>query len=91
MMWQDYVIMFCIYGFVVTGFPLMLQVLRKGVSVTLYTAIPASVFNYIIGFTWLTFPDPLYISFTSSMCIATIWLVISVGSWRNRKKEKNAT
>lgn len=88
MIWQDYIMMGCIYTFVITGIPLLYDVLKKNAYVNIYTAIPASICNYIIGFTWLTFTEPLYISFTSSMSIATIWLLISVGSWRNKKKNE---
>ncbi len=87
-MWQDIAITIIIYSFVVCTIPLVHQVLRKNARVTLKTAIPTTIGNYALAFVWLTFPEPLYISFTSSILVGTLWLLISIGSWRN--KQKNA-
>jgi len=84
-MWQDYILTSIIYLFVICTIPLVIQVFRKGGYVTLQTAIPTSIGNYALAYLWITFPEPMWISFTSSVLVATLWLLISIGSWRNRK------
>jgi len=84
MIWQDYAITLIIYAFVICTIPLVYQVFKKNGHVTLQTAIPTAIGNYALAWVWTTFPDPLWISFTSSILIGTMWLLISVGSWRNK-------
>ena len=83
-MWQDFAITAIIYVFVICTIPLVHQVFKKNGYVTLQTAIPTTIGNYALAWVWLTFPDPLWVSFTSSILIGTLWLLISVGSWQNK-------
>ena len=86
-MWQDYILTIVIYMFVICTAPLVHQIWKKNGYVTLRTAIPTSIGNYVLAILWLTFQEPLWLSFTSSILIATLWLLITIGSWKNRNKQ----
>jgi len=82
-MWQDYILTVVIYTFVICTIPLVHQVFKKGMILTQKTAMPTAIGNYILAVLWITFPEPMWISFTSSALIATLWLLISIGSYKN--------
>ena len=84
-MWQDYAITIVIYAFIICTIPLVHQIFKKKGFVTIKTALPTAIGNYVLAGIWLTFPEPLWISFTASSVIATMWLLITIGSWRNRR------
>jgi hypothetical protein len=47
------------------------------------TGIPTTIGNFVLAGIWLTFPEPLYISFVSSTTMGFLWLLVVYGSWKN--------
>jgi len=84
-MWQDYVVTSVIWTFVLFTIPMVKQVFKEGVVLTPVTTVPTAVGNYILMVVWITFPEPMWISFFSSFSIATLWLLMAIGSRRNKR------
>ena len=82
MVWQDYAITLIIYMFVIVTIPQVIDVLKKKNRLNLITAGPTAVGNYLLAYVFSTLN--LWISVSSSFLIATLWLVIFIGSWKNR-------
>lgn len=82
MIWQDYAITAIIYMFVIVTIPLVLDVLKKKSRVNLVTAAPTAIGNYLLAVVFGSLG--LWISVSSSFLIATLWLIIFIGSWRNK-------
>ena len=85
-MWQDYAITGVIWIFVLCTIPLVKQIFKDGISLTPITTIPTCVGNLMLMMIWLTFPEPLWVSFFSSMCIGILWLLMAIGSYKNAQK-----
>jgi hypothetical protein len=85
-MWQDYAITAVIWLFVIFTIPMVKQVFKQGISLTPITTIPTCVGNYILMLIWITFPEPLWVSFFSSLSIGTLWCLMAIGSWKNAHK-----
>jgi hypothetical protein len=83
MIWQDYAITLIIYMFVLVTIPQVIDILKKKTRLNLITAGPTAIGNYLLAFVFSTLG--LWISVTSSILIATLWLIIFFGSWRNKK------
>lgn len=81
-MWQDYAVTSVVYMFVVVTIPLVRDVIKRGVVVNLWTALPTSFGNYSLAVIFGTLG--LWISTTSATLIATMWLIIFIFSWRNK-------
>jgi hypothetical protein len=84
MIWQDIAITLIIYMFVIVTIPQVRDVIRKKSSLNLITAGPTAIGNYGLGYIFFTLD--LWISMTSSLLIATLWLIIFIGSWKNNKR-----
>ena len=79
-----------IYMFVIVTIPQTHDVIKKKQHLNLITAGPTALGNYGLAFVFSTLG--LWISVTSSILIATLWLIIFLGSWKNKtieNKEKN--
>jgi hypothetical protein len=85
MIWQDYAITLIIYMFVIVTIPQVIDVLKKKNCLNLITAGPTAIGNYLLAFVFSTLN--LWISVTSSLFIATLWLIIFIGSWKNKKDD----
>ena len=81
MIWQDFAITFIIYIFVIVTIPQVIDVLKKRTKLNLLTAGPTAIGNYCMAIIFATLE--LWISVTSSLLIATLWLIIFIGSWKN--------
>jgi hypothetical protein len=79
MIWQDYAITLIIYMFVIVTIPQVIDVLKKKAKLNLLTAGPTAIGNYLLAVVFATLG--LWISVTSSLLIATLWLVIFIGSY----------
>lgn len=82
MLWQDFAITLIIYMFVIVTIPQVIDVIKKRVKLNLFTAGATAIGNYFMGAVFATLG--LWISVTSSILIATLWLVIFFGSWRKK-------
>ncbi|MEA3457556.1 MAG: hypothetical protein U9R21_02640 [Candidatus Thermoplasmatota archaeon] len=82
MIWQDYAITLIIYMFVVVTIPQAIDVSKKKVRLNLLTAGPTAFGNYLMAIVFGSLG--LWISVTSALLIATLWLIIFIGSWRQR-------
>ena len=80
MIWQDYAITLIIYMFVIVTIPQVMDVLKKKTRLNLLTAGPTAFGNYLMAAVFGSLG--LWISVTSSLLIATLWLIIFIGSWR---------
>ncbi len=80
MIWQDYAITLIIYMFVIVTIPQVIDVLKKKTRLNLLTAGPTAFGNYLMAVVFASLG--LWISVTSSLLIATLWLIIFIGSWR---------
>ena len=89
MIWQDYAITIIIYMFVIVTIPQVRDVLRKKSTLNLITAGPTALGNYAMA--CIFFSLKLWISVTSSVLIATLWLIMFFGSWRNKKQVTSYT
>jgi hypothetical protein len=67
--------------FVIVTIPQTLDVIKKKHVLNLVTAGPTALGNYGLAFIFSTLG--LWISVTSSLLIATLWLFIFLGSWKN--------
>ena len=85
MMWQDYAITLIIYMFVIVTIPQVIDVVKKKTRLNLFTAGPTAFGNYLMAAVFATLG--LWLSVTSSLLIASLWLIIFIGSWR-RKSNK---
>ena len=85
MMWQDFAITLIIYMFVIVTIPQVIDVLKKKTRLNPLTAGPTAFGNYLMAIVFATLG--LWISATSSLFIASLWLIIFIGSWR-RKNNK---
>ena len=83
MVWQDYAITIIIYMFVLVTIPQVRDVLKKKTKLNLITAGPTAIGNF--GMAYVFFTLGLWISVTSSVIIATLWLIIFIGSWKNNE------
>jgi len=79
-MWQDYAITLIIYMFVIVTIPQVIDVLKKKTRLNLLTAGPTAFGNYLMAAVFASLG--LWISVTSSLLIATLWLIIFIGSWK---------
>ena len=86
MIWQDIAITMIIYMFVIVTIPQTWDVLKRKHVLNLITAGPTAFGNY--GLAYIFFTLGLWISVTSSLLIATLWLIIFLGSWKNIKDQK---
>jgi hypothetical protein len=66
--------------FVIVTIPQVIDVLRKKTRLNLLTAGPTALGNYLMAVVFATLG--LWISLTSSILIATLWLIIFLGSWK---------
>jgi uncharacterized PurR-regulated membrane protein YhhQ (DUF165 family) len=80
MVWQDYAITLIIYLFVIVTIPQVIDVLKRKTKLNLLTAGSTAFGNYLMGVVFATLG--LWISVTSSLLIASLWLIIFIGSWR---------
>jgi len=80
MIWQDYAITLIIYMFVIVTIPQVIDVLKKKTKLNLLTAGPTALGNYLLAGVFASLG--LWISVTSSLLIATLWLIIFIGSCR---------
>jgi len=80
MIWQDYAITLVIYMFVIVTIPQIIDVLKKKTRLNLLTTNPTVFGNYQLLVVFASLG--LWISVTSSLLIATFWLIIFIGSWR---------
>ena len=80
MMWQDFAITLIIYMFVIVTIPQVIDVLKKKTRLNPLTAGPTAFGNYLMAIVFATLG--LWISVTSSLLIASLWLVIFIGSLR---------
>ena len=81
MVWQDIAITIIIYMFVIVTIPQVRDVLKKKTKLNLITAGPTAIGNF--GMAYVFFTLGLWISVTSSLIIASLWLIIFIGSWKN--------
>ena len=84
MIWQDFAITLIIYMFVIVTIPQVIDVLRKKTRLNLLTAGPTAFGNYLMAIVFATLG--LWISVTSSLFIASLWLILFIGSWRRKKQ-----
>ena len=80
MIWQDYAITLIVFMFVIVTIPQVIDVLKRKVKLNLVTAGPTAIGNYLLAAVFATLG--LWISVTSTLLIATIWLIIFIGSCR---------
>ena len=69
--------------FVIVTIPQVKDVITKKTSLNLITAGPTAVGNYGLAYVFSTLG--LWISVTSSILIATLWLLIFLFSWQHKK------
>lgn len=86
-MWQDIAITIIIYAFAIGMIPLVKQVFKEGIALDMRTNLITVGGNFGLMVIWITFPEPLWISFSSSMIIGIMWLLITIGSYKNRNKQ----
>ncbi len=84
MIWQDFAITLIIYMFVIVTIPQVIDVLKKKTRLNPLTAGPTAFGNYLMAIVFATLG--LWISATSSLFIASLWLIIFIGSWRRKKQ-----
>ena len=84
-MWQDYVVTIILWSFIIGTIPLVMDVLKGKTYSPQKTNIITAGGNYALGCIWLTFSEPLYISFISNFLVGILWSLIAVGSWRYLK------
>ena len=66
--------------FVIITIPQVIDVSKKKVRLNLLTAGPTASGNYLMAMVFGSLG--LWISVTSALLIATLWLIIFIGSWR---------
>ena len=86
MIWQDYAITIIVYLFVAVTIPQLRDIIKRKSSLNIFTAGATSIGNF--GLAYVFFTLDLWLSVTSSILIATLWLLLFIFSMRN-KKEKN--
>ena len=86
MIWQDYAITIIVYMFVAVTIPQLIDVIKGRTSLNLFTAGATSIGNY--GLAYIFFTLDLWLSVTSAILIATLWMLLFLFSMRNKKKEK---
>jgi len=80
MIWQDYAMTLIIFMFVIVTIPQVIDVLKKKTRLNLLTAGSTAIGGYLMAIVLGTLG--LWISVIASSLIATIWLVIFIGSQR---------
>jgi hypothetical protein len=83
MIWQDYAIAVIVYMFVAVTIPQVIDVIRGKTSLNLLMAGPTFLGNYGLAYVFLTLG--LLLSVISAFLIATLWLLIFIFSWRNKR------
>jgi glucose uptake protein GlcU len=86
MIWQDYVITIILWVFVLCSVPLAVHTLKGKTYSPQKTNIPTALGNYSLAIIWLTFPEPLILSFTTNLLVGIVWTLISIGSWKYHKR-----
>ena len=84
MMWQDYTIALIVYMFVAVTIPQVIDVIRGKTSLNLLMSGPTFLGNY--GLAYVFFTLGLILSVISAFLIATLWLLIFIFSWRNKRR-----
>ena len=84
MIWQDYAITIIVYMFVAVTIPQLLDVINRRSFLNLFTAGATSLGNY--GLAYVFFTLDLWLSVTSALLIASLWLLLFLFSMRNKKK-----
>jgi len=86
MIWQDYAITIIVYMFVAVTIPQLIDVIKRRTSLNLFTAGATSLGNYGLAYVFYTLD--LWLSVTSALLIASLWLLLFLFSMRNKKKNK---
>ena len=86
MIWQDYAITIIVYMFVIVTIPQLIDVVKRRSSLNLFTAGATSLGNY--GLAYVFFTLDLWLSVTSAILIASLWLLLFLFSMRNKKIKK---
>ena len=84
MIWQDYAITIIVYMFVAVTIPQLNDVIKRRTSLNLFTAGATSLGNYGLAYVFYTLD--LWLSVTSALLIASLWLLLFLFSMRNKKK-----
>jgi len=84
MIWQDYAITIIVYMFVAVTIPQLIDVIKRRTSLNLFTAGATSLGNYGLAYVFYTLD--LWLSVTSALLIASLWLLLFLFSMRNKKK-----
>ena len=85
MIWQDYAITIIVYMFVAVTIPQLIDVIKRRTSLNLFTAGATSLGNYGLAYVFYTLD--LWLSVTSALLIASLWLLLFLFSMRNKKKK----
>ncbi|GAG75896.1 unnamed protein product [marine sediment metagenome] len=83
MIWQDYAITIIVYMFVAVTIPQLIDVIKRRTSLNLFTAGATSIGNYGLAYVFYTLD--LWLSVTSALLIASLWLLLFLFSMRNKK------
>jgi len=83
--WQDYVVTIILWTFIIGTIPLASHCLKGKTYSPQKTNIPTALGNFGLGIIWLTFSEPLWMSFISNFLVGILWTLISIGSWRYLK------
>ena len=83
MIWQDYAITTIVFMFVFVTIPQVIDVIKGRTSLNLLTAGPTAIGNY--GLAYIFFTLELWLSVISALLIATLWLMLFLFSFRNKK------
>jgi len=78
MIWQDYAITIIVYMFVAVTIPQLIDVIKRRTSLNLF-----SIGNYGLAYVFYTLD--LWLSVTSALLIASLWLLLFLFSMRNKK------
>jgi glucose uptake protein GlcU len=85
-MWQDYAVSIILWTFIFGTIPLVLHTLSGKTYSPQTTNIPTALGNYALGCIWLTFPEPLYVSFVTNIIVGVLWTLIAIGSYKYQKR-----
>ena len=85
MIWQDYAITIIVYMFVAVTIPQLIDVIKRRTSLNLFTAGATSLGNY--GLVCVFYTLDLWLSVTSALLIASLWLLLFLFSMRNKKNK----
>jgi len=83
-MWQDYVIAIVsvLFGFILL--PQLRDCWHKKTVLNIYTAFLTTIGLYVLGITFYTLE--MWVSFGAEFFSGTIWLLLFLFSYRNKKK-----